>query len=138
MPSSRRTVAAETEHLDVMGHVFETMIFGGPLCPPLDIFVLYLDRVSTRAAHEMMVVYLRATAPVDGLAVLPAHGIHYAAFAQCLKGSVHRRETYFVARCSQLVVQLLRAAEPRGNRKRLRDGCALASGFGPGRRSALS
>jgi hypothetical protein len=80
------------------------MLVCGPSSPPLDVIVLDLHSEPTRTAHQMVVVDLRGATSIDGLAILPAHGIDHSGFVERLEGSVHRRKPELVTRGSQLVV----------------------------------
>ena len=137
-PSFRRARVTEAEHLDVMGHVLEAVLFSRSLGPSLDRLVLDLDRVPTRTADQVMVMDLSVTTPVDGLAILPAHSIDHSALAECLEGPVNRRQSNLVVSRSQLIVQFLRTAETGSRRKRSRDRSTLAGGLGTRRRGSFS
>lgn len=120
-----------------MSHVLEAVLFSRSLGPSLDRLVLYLDRVPTRAADQVMVVDLSVTTPVDGLAILPAHGIDRSAFAKSLEGPVNGGQSNLVVSRSQLIMQLLRTAETGSSRKRPRDRSTLAGGLRTRRRGFL-
>ena len=129
-PSAWRARVTEAEDLDVMSHVLEAVLLSCSLGPSFDSLVLDLDREATRTADQVMVMDLSVTTPVDGFAILPAHSIDRSALAESLEGPVDRGQPNLVVRRSQLIVQLLRAAETRGGRKRARDRSTLASGLG--------
>ncbi len=113
-----------------MSHILEAVLFSRSLGPSLDRLVLYLDGVPTGAADQVMVVDLSVTTPVDGLAILPSHGIDRSALAKSLEGPVNGGQSDLVVSRSQLIVQLLRTAETGSSRKRLRDRSTLAGGLG--------
>jgi hypothetical protein len=78
--------------------------------PPLHVRLLDLDRQSTSAAHQMMVMGLRAPA-VRRLTVGGAQDVDGSLLGKCLQGPVHGRQANGFTPRAQLLVELLGASE---------------------------
>jgi hypothetical protein len=90
---SSRASLAETEELEVVGHVRETVSSCCAARPTFEVLVLELNRVAAAPTDEMMMMLVGSALSVNSFAVLAPYDVDLAAFGHGLKIAINGRQT---------------------------------------------
>jgi hypothetical protein len=115
------TGSTQSEELEIVRHLGETMLLGQRLGPCLEFVVSELNGVTTRATNEVMVVVAGVAETKDGFPILPANDIDLIHARHHLQVAVDGRETHPQTLVAKRVVKLLSAEKSVGSLERMQD-----------------